>query len=328
MQMKTNTSEPEMGKSNMQDINILLEKVQNLEWWHNLANYFGIGLLVLTAVAALISNRIGARMKTAQDAVIAAKDEQIRHDRDATDKRVAEADKKAAEANAEAGRANESAAKLNEMAQNLEQQNIKLRTDLETATAEARSKQIELTLEQQKMAKEQQITAEAQKEAARTLLNAQFNLQQIRSLHMPRRLIVGENRETFLAAFKDKPVATVDIIWQTDAFIGEPERFAEDVAEALKEAGWAIKGVSGALIANDPDPLNVEAVGGIRIFVRDPETPTPSEQALFWAFLSSGFVVDFFPNKLPEGDVIRLAIFMMPPDGGRVLRLRPGRSKN
>lgn len=263
------------------------------ETLNTIAQVAGVILLAITFGIGAFTVYSQLRVNKAQKEEIRQKDERLALELKEKDLQIAAADKKAADANAVAAKANESAAMLNERAQKLEGENIKLRTDLENATAEARKKQTELTLEQQKMAKEQQKTAEAQMEAAQTLLHSQFNLQQMRSWLMPRRLVSGQNREKFMAALKDKPVLTVDIVWQADMFIGEPEQFAEDVKEALKEAGWAVKGPKGVLVAGDPDPLNVKAVEGIRILVRNPDEPTLSESALQWAFLQSGFNANF-----------------------------------
>jgi hypothetical protein len=238
--------------------------------------------------------------------------------------RAAHANEEAGKANVEAARANESAGKANERAQRLEQENITLRTDLENATAEARRRQTELTVEQQRMAKEQQKTAEAQKQAAQTLLSAQVNLQQVRSFLTPRRLIAGQNREKFLQALKDKPVVPIDILWAGDLFIGEPRQFAEDIADALREAGWTeIKVHGGFVVPDDTGPFNVRLPGGLRIVVKSLDDIPPSTEALSSALFASDFVVDFIPNEKLEGDVIRLMVLMIPADGGRVLHFAP-----
>jgi hypothetical protein len=266
------------------------------EWFH-LVGLISALLLGLGFIFGLISVGLSWKLNREQNA------------------EIANTRKETEEAKAEAARANESAAQLIERAQNLEQENIELRTDLENATAEARNKQIELTLEQQK-------TAAAQKEAAQALMSAQFNLQQIRSLHMPRRLIAGQNREKFLRVLKGKPVASVDILWFADSFILEPKRFAEDIAEALTEAGWLVDKIHGGSLVADSDPLNVKVLSGLKIKVRSLSNIPSSADALFGAFLSSGLVAEFMEDEKLEDGPIRIIVFMIPPNGGRVLRFQ------
>jgi len=315
--MVKNQSDSE--KEDMQDIVSLTSEVQRLDAQYNLWGNLIIGLLALTAfvgvcsaLASLKQKSVGTVLKGANDQLTRLKDEQREHEKQVSDENIAKA-------NAVAETAKAAAAQANERTQNLEQENIKPHTDLENATAESRQKQTELTLEQQKMAKEQQKTASAQKDAAQTLLSAQFNLQQMRSLLTPRRLISGRNRERFMDVLKGKPVATIEIIWQGDLFIGEPRQFAEDIAEALKEAGWTISKIQGVLIASDPDPLDVKEVAGLKIVVRNVNELPPGAQAIGEALFSNGFVLDYIVNKTYAPDAVTLMVLMIPTNGGYVL---------
>jgi hypothetical protein len=295
--------------------------LERIVYWANLLVIFALALSLFAGAASII---FGLWLNT-------AKDEQAGREKRISGENIAGltaeteiAKKERAETDLKAEQARERAAEADKRAQKLEGDNLKLRTDLENATAEARSKQTELTREQQEMAKEQQKTADAQKDAAQTLLQAQFNLQQIRSLQMPRHLVSGENREKFMQALKGKSATAIDIKWAADMFIGEPKQFAEEIADALKEAGWTITKLQGVIIMNDTiNPLNVKIPAGLKIFVRDLDNIPSSAQALHWAFLSSGFVADLNRNKKLEGDAIGLMVFMIPVDGGRVLRLSP-----
>ncbi len=124
---------------------------------------------------------------------------------------------------------------------------------IEDARAEAGVKieqaRAELTREQQNLAKEQQKTAILQKEAAEAILSSRRYLSQIRSLQTPRHLVKGQNREEFTQALKIQPPGAIDIIWAADMFVGEPENFAKEIAEALTEGGWTINKMQGVLLA-------------------------------------------------------------------------------
>ena len=275
--------------------------------------------VVLSAlVTALLAYLLWQASNRQQDAIQAYADARIAE----AGERAAQADERAATSNAEAAKANESTARLNERARKLEQENIRLRTDLENAAAEANSKQTKLTREQQKIAKEQQKTAEAQKESAQIVRSAQLHLQQMRSLHMPRRLIAGQNREGFLKLLKGRPAAAVDILWFSDGFIPEPKRFAEDIAEALTEAGWTVNKLEGgSLTPDNSNPLNATVPSGLKIKVRNLYKIPPSANALFGAFLESGLVSEFIADEKLEDGPVKLIVFMIPADGGRALRL-------
>lgn len=302
---------------NIQD----LERLSNL--WTNVNNVLLIAA-ALVAVAlgliALFSSRTNTRLKEAQVSERQQIEEQFRLE--LTDK-----EEKLARLRLELEWSSKKTEEAKSIAAKAEQENIRLRTDLENATAEARNRQIQLTREQQLLAQEQQKSAGVLKSAAGAIISAQFNLQQMRSFIMPRRLIPGQNREKFLAALQSKPPASVEIVWQADAFIGEPKRFAEDIERALGEVHWVVKSVKGVLVANDPDSLNLEVASGIKILVDNPDNPTGGEQALLSAFIKAGFMADFFQNNISGDDVITLLIWMLPPDGGRVLRLLPGPNK-
>jgi len=231
-----------------------------------------------------------------------------------TDKETARvesaANVKIAEAMKEAGQANE-------RAEETAQENIKLRIDLENATAESRTKQAELAREQQNLAKEQQKTALAQTKAAEAMQQARGYLSQVRSFLTPRTLSSDLDRLEFSLGLKIQPPGAIDIIWAADFFIGEPEHFAKEVAEALKKGGWTINKLEGVLVVGEG------AEGGLKIVVRDLGKIPPRAIALSDAFGRSGFVVDFIANDKLADDEVRLMVLRIQPEGGKALRFTP-----
>jgi hypothetical protein len=221
----------------------------------------------------------------------------------------AAANVKIAEAKKEAGRANE-------RAEETAQENLKLRIDLENSTAESRARQAELAREQQKLTKEQQKTALAQTKAAAAILEARGYLSQVRSFLTPRTLSSELDLLEFSLGLKIQPPGAIDIIWAADFFIGEPEHFAKEIAEALKKGGWTINKLEGVLVVGEG------AVGGLKIVVRDLEKIPPRAIALSDALGRSGFVVDFIANGNLANDEVRLMILRIQPEGGKALQLK------
>jgi hypothetical protein len=192
----------------------------------------------------------------------------------------------------------------------------------------ARIKEEQLIREQQTLAEGHRRTAEAQEKAAEKILAAMWHLSQVRSLQTPRRLVKGQNREKFLEGLKasGSPVGTIEITWGADLFIGEPERFAKDIAEALTEGGWTVRKTQGALVVQSPEEARdletIKKVTGLKILVRDPEDPPTFAKALNWALHRSGFLVDYSAAANLEGNVIELLVWPIPPDGAWVLTFR------
>ena len=246
---------------------------------------------------------------------------------------VAKAQEETAEANRRAGVANESAAKANERAAVLEKQAADARKEVAALTVQAEQARNEstklrtdLTSAETRLTLEQQKTATALKDAAQTLVSAQFSSQQMRSLATPRRLVRGRNREAFVASLKGKPPSTVDILWFNDFFIHEPTSCAEDIGDALREVGWTVN-VHGALLATSSDPFNVTIPSGLKIPVENPDKPSSPAADLYLALLQADLVADFVPSHKPDGDTVQLIVFMIPLDGGRVMHFVEERKK-
>lgn len=202
--------------------------------------------------------------------------------------------KQIVEAQTQAEEAKKQAAIANERAQALEGQNIKLRTDLENATAESHAKQTELAYEQQKLAQEQQKTAEAQREAAQAQLALKKHLEEVAERQRPCHL-TAQQRARFLELLNDKPQGSVEI----RCSVGDPEayNFALEIADALKAAGWQAEVNNRVIIV--PTPV------GLKLWVRAAQTAPIHAIAL----LNILDAIDFPPIaeqnlELPEGTTV------------------------
>lgn len=219
-----------------------------------------IATLFIVAVMTFLSWWAGSHL---QDA--------IQKDADA---RIAEANGKAATANENAGKANEragianeaaakandSAAKANERAQKLESDNIQLRMDLERATAEARDRQAELAREQGKLAAEQQKTAKAQEQAAIAQLALRKHLEEVAARQADRTLSKG---------FRNVHEIDRGNIWSAiiryKAGDDEAFRFAREIANRMRAAGWSIDEDPRPISKDDTiDPVMASFVPGVR----------------------------------------------------------------
>jgi hypothetical protein len=220
-----------------------------------------------------------------------------------------EADARISESNAEAKRAGESAAQANERAglaneraQKLESDNIQLRTDLENATAaaqakiedargeanvkfeqakaEANAKASQLTTEQTRLAQEQRKTAEAQRAADEARLALQQYVEQVARRQEWRRF-TPEARTAFVTALKTAPKLAVDILCGLDQ---ESCAFAKEVGEALRAAGWEVRGGDGNEYAA-LDPFS-----GIRLIQAEKGAALPATKSLYDALVAAGFM--------------------------------------
>jgi hypothetical protein len=110
--------------------------------------------------------------------------------------------------------------------------NIQLRTDLQTATGEARSKQLELEREQQK-------TALAQREAAEAQLAVKSYVDVLAKSMNPRML----DSRRFIEILKGKPKGTAEIWYEPNDV--EARDFASQLHDLLgaNGAGWNVVGI-------------------------------------------------------------------------------------
>lgn len=191
-------------------------------------------------------------------------------------------------------------AKANKETEKLAQENIKLRTDLESATAEARSRQSELTVEQQKLAKAQQKLAEAEQKRAEAQLALEKTLEEVRKRQMPRTL-TPEQRTRLLEKLRSVPHGKISI----GCVLGDGEgyAFAAELDGLLKAAGWTIAdgGINHGVYTGNPkgNPK------GTIIVVRDAKTAPKYAVMLQQAFAEVGLPMAGEENpKLPEGEVV------------------------
>lgn len=215
--------------------------------WASRANNAYIAFLAATLIVTVLIVVFNNRLNKAKDGAY-AREKQASDERIAAAKAdAAKADERAGLANEAAGKANETAGKANERAGKLEGQNIQLRTDLETATAESRAKQAELAREQGKLAIEQRRTADAQRQAA----EAQRALAEIVERRTASRHLKPEERARLVEALRQSPLKGMVII---DCVQGDSEglAFAKEINAALKEAGWPTNDVQQSSFDNNP----------------------------------------------------------------------------
>ena len=212
--------------------------LDSLKIWFEIIGIFAVGVTFICGTFALV---LGNRINKQQSAQLRGFDQGL------------------TEAKTELGKQQERAAKADERASKIEAGNLQLQTDLANATAESRSKQAALEIEQRK-------TAEAQQKAA----EAQLALKKAVELAAtPRRIILGSrvvneynDQEVRAAAFQelgkyaDTPAV---ILYIQDE---EAQILANDIRGALIHAGW--KSVSVLSLASTPVPLGF-VMEGVRI---------------------------------------------------------------
>lgn len=148
-------------------------------------------------------------------------------------------------------------------------ENLQLRTDLENATATARSKQAELEVEQQKTAKAQEEAAKAQTVLAQSLTRFAR-----RSGH--RIADFGK----LVDAFKDKPKKTLEIRYKADDT--EAENFSHDIDRAFQHIGWTVS-VRPLKAGETLGGMALDELKGTTVFSRKAE----EERAFVMPFLQA-----------------------------------------
>ena len=169
----------------------------------------------------------------------------------------------------------ERAANADERASRIEAGNLQLRTDLENATTESRSKQTELEMEQRK-------TAEAQERAAVAQLELKKYFNFIATAQGPR----STPSDLFVSILRKAPPGKIEVMYLG----GVPETFlfANSILGLLRQAGWQA--------ASEPSATaSMVGIGGgtglteIIVVMKHPErseTPSTSEGALWAALLT------------------------------------------
>jgi hypothetical protein len=182
----------------------------------------------------------------------------------------------------------QSAADANRRANENESSNLRLRTDLEHASAESRSKQAELRVEQRN-------TAEAQRQAAEAQLALKQHTEEIEK-RQNWRLIA--NPEKFLRYLKGKPKRKVELLYNPNDT--ESYMFAVQIRDWLgagykgSGAGWdvaepkAIPPVGGnERLANAPPQIRYGSMtgAGITFVLRAQPAPGSDDQAALQALM-------------------------------------------
>lgn len=205
----------------MQEIQSLILRIQRLgqavDWW-NTAMIIALIIAALAAVAVVVTTRMALvkakELTDAQGELDKAKDRELQDSLKAKDVDIGKVQLVADEAK--------------ERTAKVESDNLQLKTELERATAESRSKQAELEREQQKTAEIQKESAESQL-ALRQSMNRAFQRTGNRTL----------DPFAFHAALKGKPTGHVTVLANIDG--GEPHQFAWQIWNALnrKGTGWS-----------------------------------------------------------------------------------------
>jgi len=252
-----------------------MAEIQNLQRWVDFVN---IGIVIALALSFLFGGAsiyLSRKLNKAKD-MQSVKEKQV-------------SDLKIEEARAVAATANEKTAKLS-------QGNIKLRTDLETATAETRSRQSELAVEQQKLAETQKQLAEAEQKRAEAQLTLEKTLDEVRRRQSPRTL-TAEQRSKLIEILKENQKGEIEITCVMGD--GEGYAFATEIDGLLKAAGWTIigGGVSQAVYSGG----NPKGAG---IIVRSQESAPNYAIILQQAFSEVGYpIAGAIDSSLPEGKV-------------------------
>jgi len=252
--------------------------IQTLEYWVDFANK-GVGLaLALSFIFGVASIYLSRKLNIVKNA------------QNASEKQIA--DVKIEEARANAARANAETERL-------AQGNLRLRTDLESATAEARAKQSELTVEQQKLAQAQQRLAEAEQKRAEAQLALEKTLEEVRRRQMPRTLS-PDQRARLVEILRMGSKGEIEIT----CVLGDAEgfAFATELDGLLKAAGWTVGGggVNQAVYTGG----NPKGAG---IVIRNARAVPPHAIALQQSFGAIGFPMGAAENpELPEGKIVLL----------------------
>lgn len=252
-----------------------MTEIQNLQRWVDIVN---IGIVFALALSFLFG---GASIYLSRK-LNKAKDLQSANEKQASDLKIEEA------------RAN--AATANEKTVKISQENIKLRTDLETATAQTRSRQSELAVEQQKLAETQKQLAEAEQKRAEAQLTLEKTLEEVRRRQKPRTLS-AEQRSKLIEILKANQKGEVEITCVMGD--GEGYAFATEIDGLLKTAGWTITGggVTQA-VYNGGNPK------GAGIIIHSQETAPPYAAILQQAFNDVGYpIAGALDSSVPEGKI-------------------------
>lgn len=203
------------------------------------------------------------------------------------------------QANIKIEEAREVAAKANKETEQISHNNIILRKDLEAATAESRSKQTELTIEQQNLARAQQHLAEAEQKRAEAQLTLEKTLEEIRTKQMPRTL-TPEQRSKLLALLNPLPKGEIEIV----SVLGDAEGYAlaTELDALLKTAQWTITGGGvSQVVYTGGNPI------GVGIIVKSALTAPKYAAALQKVFQDISFPLGGLEDpKLPDGKVVLL----------------------
>ena len=142
----------------------------------------------------------------------------------------------------------------------LDQANVKLRTDLESATAESNRRQAELEKEQQK-------TARAQKEAA----ESQLKLNQWMAGKVTGRMAIF-NAELF-KPLGNLPKASVEVWYKEND--GEAFMYAQTIIQELRGIGWNVPEMAVATSTHPVPGANGLPIIGTFVIAKTP--PEPAE---------------------------------------------------
>lgn len=207
------------------EIQALTDNVQHLtnsvEWWNSAV----VHLMVVTAVVAglvaaatyIVVTR-GKQAGMAQAQLLAAKDRKAQADISLANERASKADEKAALAS--------------ERTNVLESANLRVRSDLERATAESRARQTELEEAQGR-------TANAQREAAVAQLALRQSVNALVEGQRPRQF----PQELVVAILRRVPPMNAVMYYQEGS--NETYLYAYSLRSALVAAGWKASDLSG-----------------------------------------------------------------------------------
>jgi hypothetical protein len=250
MTMQQNNTAPIANSSegdNMPDIQTLTSQVEQLEraagWWNNATLWLVAGTALVAAayfVVSLISSNRSNALKDAQAALIRAKDEQLALNLKDKDEQISAAKERASTADRQAGIANEAAGKANRRAEEIAGENIKLKSDLDMATAEAR-REAE-NLRKQNLATEDRLEKERR---------SRLEMERVIG---PRIIAAQEAIANSLSQFKGM---RFEIQSLADM---ESRRLASQIAATLKMAGWELPMDRMAIVGDGTLPEGVTVV--------------------------------------------------------------------
>lgn len=263
------------------------------DWYGKVALILYVVFTGLVGWTTVSSNRTNGYLRQSQNLLNNLQIAKVKADARNEEKRIEEEGK---------ARVKEVEAKAANDKQELENKNLKLRTDLENATAESRSKQTELAQEQTKLAEEQRATAKAQAEAAKAQLALKKYLDEVAERQKPRELTAEQAAQLFerLNASPVKGRVKAECL-STDE---ESCRFATILSNILEKAGWPTGGVTKVTI-----PLHIV---GVNIWVHSVPT-APPHAAILQQILTSVRLPAEGEEKsgVPEGEM-RLFVGVKP----------------